>query len=952
MQQSDNPAQAAENHWQAWQEMATERGLPVPQDPQLVADLKRVWEASDYVAQSCLRGPDLLPRLVASGDLERSYETGEVDALLRERLQGIADQPSLARALRLFRRYQMVRIIWRDLAGAAPLAETLKDLSALADACVDQALDFLYERACAESGTPRSPEGVPQRLVVVGMGKLGARELNLSSDIDLIFAYPEQGETDGPRALTNEEFFTRVCQRLVQVLDKQEVDGFVFRVDTRLRPFGTAGPLAISFEFIEDYYQSQAREWERYAMIKARVVAGDRKAGEQLQEMLRPFVYRRYLDFGAIESLRDMKGMITRELRHKGMEANIKLGPGGIREIEFIGQAFQLIRGGREPELQIRPILAVLAVLGRKGHLPQYAVSELSEAYEFLRRVENRLQAWADRQTHVLPAKPEARLRLARSMGFEAWDDFDAELQRQRQRVQGHFDRVFAAPQAEHDQGASGLGAMWREQWKAKPALEALTAAGFADPEAALDRIQRFRESRAFRSLSSRGRERLDRLMPLLLEAVAGLELPDLPLQRLLPLLEAIIQRSAYVALLMESPLVLSQLVRLTAVSAWIPRQLARYPLLLDELLDPRRLYSPLHRQELEGELESLTGHLDSEDLEQQMELLRQFAQSNMLRVAAADITGAIPLMVVSDYLTEIAEVVLQRVLDYAWGHMTRRHGRPSGIEGQGYGFAVVGYGKLGGIELGYGSDLDLVFLHGTRDGGAVTDGPSPLANEVFYARLGRRIIHMLTTQTPSGILYEADMRLRPNGASGMLVSSLEAFEIYQLESAWTWEHQALLRARAVAGDSMVRAHFERIRRQVLGRARDAEKLRTDVREMRERMRAQLDKSGGGRFDLKQGVGGIADIEFMVQYEVLRWAHEYPDLLEYSDNIRLLLGLGRHRLLTSEAVRDLGNAYRALRAAYHRNALQDEPGLVPEEPYAQHRERVVESWRRLLEEPD
>ncbi|HEC15072.1 MAG TPA: bifunctional [glutamate--ammonia ligase]-adenylyl-L-tyrosine phosphorylase/[glutamate--ammonia-ligase] adenylyltransferase [Sedimenticola sp.] len=944
-------ANTVEHQWRAWRESARQNGAAIPDDPAFIATLKRVWEASDYVAQSCLRHPALLPRLLERGDLSARYPKGRMAGLLQQRLAGVEDEPALARELRRFRRCQMVRIIWRDLAGLAGLDETLEDLSALADACIDAALERLYDWACAGEGVPRDEAGVRQHLVVLGMGKLGARELNLSSDIDLIFTFPSHGEVEGRRNLGNEQFFVRLCQRLVQILNRQDADGFVFRVDVRLRPFGDAGPLAMSFAALEDYYQTQAREWERYAMIKARVVAGDRQAGKRLMAMLKPFVYRRYLDFGVIESLRDMKRLISRELRRKGMADNIKLGPGGIREIEFIGQAFQLVRGGRDPDLQIRPILPVLRLLGEKDLLPAFVVRELSEAYEFLRRVENRLQAWQDRQTHSLPEDDLGRLRLARAMGFEDWEAFHARLETHRQRVQAQFDQVFAAPQAENgnDSGEHSLAALWRDELDEAESLDALAAAGFQRPAETLKLLEQLRDSHAGRALGERGRQRMAQLMPLLLEAVAGAEAPDGTLRRLLPLLEAIARRTAYIALLVERPLALSQLVRLSSQSPWISHQLARYPHLLDELLDPRRLYAPLEKEELETELDHLLGTLDAEDLEQQMERLRQFVHSNVLRVAAADITEAIPLMVVSDYLTWIAEAVIARVLDLAWRHLTATHGRPTGILGEDTGFAVIGYGKLGGIELGYGSDLDLVFLHGSADPNAMTDGDRAVGNDVFYARLGQRMIHMFTARTPSGQLYETDMRLRPNGESGMLVSPLEAFEDYQKNSAWTWEHQALLRARPIAGDPKVMQAFQRIRREVLSRERDPEELRTRVREMREKMRGSLDKSDKERFDLKQGPGGIADIEFMVQYAVLRWAHGHPDLLEWTDNIRLLEGLSRHRLLAGEAAERLADAYRALRAACHRASLQDSPAIVPGDRLLEERRLVREIWDSLME---
>ncbi|MEW8693053.1 MAG: bifunctional [glutamate--ammonia ligase]-adenylyl-L-tyrosine phosphorylase/[glutamate--ammonia-ligase] adenylyltransferase [Candidatus Thiodiazotropha endolucinida] len=944
-----NLQQETEKQWQQWQQKLNEAGLPIPQEAEFHQAALKVWEASDYVVQCALRYLELLPDLYRDGDLNRSFGEGEISQRLALVLESVSDETGLSHILREFRRRQMVRIIWRDLAGLAPLDETLEDLSALADSCIDRALQKLYAWFCDQMGTPRNQAGEAQSLVVLGMGKLGARELNLSSDIDLIFAYPEGGQTDGVRQFTNEQFFIRLCQRLVQVLDNHTGDGFVFRVDTRLRPFGSVGPLAMSFAAMESYYGSQGREWERYAMIKARVVAGDSRAGDELMALLRPFVYRRYLDFGAIESLREMKQLISNELHKKGMEANIKLGPGGIREIEFIGQAFQLIRGGRDKELQIRPILLVLQCLQERGLLPEYAVQELSESYRYLRLVENRLQAWQDRQTHVLPADEVGRLRLARSMGYACWDDLSSQLEHYRRRVQEHFDMVFAAPQTSSDEETQPLTAVWHDSVDQEQAIEALRAAGFSNSEQALRQLHTFRGSHAYRRLSTKGRERLDQLMPLLLEAVGQSEWADDTLHRVTGLLEAIAQRTAYIALLVENPLVLSQLVKLTAVSPWVANMLIRHPILLDELLDPRRLYSPLKRAELNVDLADQLARIDEDDLESQMELLRLFAQSNRLRVAAADIAGQIPLMVVSDYLTWIAESVIEQVIRLTFRELVRRHGRPPGLARDETGFAVVGYGKLGGIELGFGSDLDMVFLHGCADRNAFTDGDKPVSVDVFYARMAQRFIHIMTTRTPSGILYDVDMRLRPNGNSGMMVSSLETFETYQHNSAWTWEHQALVRARVVAGDKRINDRFEAIRQQVLSRQQDPARLQGEVVEMREKMRASLDKSNPDQFDLKQGTGGIVDIEFMVQYTVLRWAHDYPELLVWTDNIRLLETMSKLGLLNDYAAERMMGIYKVLRAAYHRSALQDLPALVEIKKLAEERALVQEIWSCLMQ---
>ncbi len=943
---SDTPT---DHHWQQWLDWAQENAVAAPTDARTQAARVKVWDGSEYVALSAARQPQMLAELLADGDLDRAYPAGELEQRLGVALDGVAAEPDLHTRLRRFRRRQMVRIIWRDLAGWADLDETLEDLSALADACIRQALTRLTAWTRAELGTPTDADGTPQSMLVIGMGKLGARELNLSSDIDLIFAYPTPGEVqDGPRPLANEQFFTRLGQRLVQALGNQTVDGFVFRVDTRLRPFGDAGPLVMSFDAMEAYYHAQAREWERYAMTKARVVAGPAQEADELTAMLRPFVYRRYLDYGALESLRGLKAMIDRELRRKGLADNIKLGPGGIREIEFIGQAFQLIRGGREPALQQRPIQVILRALVDKGVLPAETADQLIAAYRYLRRVENRLQAWQDRQTHVLPERPADQARLARSMDCADWDTLAAKLNQHRARVQAQFDGIFGEPEPDPD-GVAPIASLWEQRRDPEQMHGALQAAGFADAQAALERLEQFRETVARKGLSNRAGERLAQLMPRLLTLIAASEAPDSALHRLLRVLEAVVGRTAYLDLLAEQDEVLKQLVGLSVKSPWFAAQTARHPLLLDELLDPRRLFTPQRRQDLETELAALLDPVADDDLEQRMERLRQFAQGNVLRVAAADLTGAIRLMVVSDYLTEIAEVSTAQTLAIAWHDLAGRHGVPPGRDLDNSGFLVLGYGKLGGIELGYNSDLDLVFVYDEQAAGEMTDGPRPIATEQFYVRLGQRMIHIMSTPTYSGVLYEIDMRLRPDGKKGMIARSLASFADYQRNEAWTWEHQALVRARPVAGDPALGARFRQIRAHILRMERDPDILRDEVRGMREKMRGSLDKSNNDRFDLKQGRGGIADIEFMVQYSVLRWAHRCPELAEWTDNIRLIATLDRLELLPGSAAQFLENAYKALRGLYHRNALQDAPGLVEATKLTEERGQVAELWSQLFD---
>lgn len=941
--------------WQRFCENATEQGVTRPTHRGFLRVLTRVWAASEFVAETCVREPALLAELLDRGDLLRDYSAADYPDRLRTAVARSKDDDGLGTALRAVRRREMVRIVWRDLAGWAGLGETLLDLSRLADACVAGALRKLDGWMRKEYGSPRAADGQPQGLVVLAMGKLGALELNVSSDIDLIFAYPEQGMSRRRRGITTEEFFTRLAQRLIRVIGETTAEGFVFRVDARLRPYGDSGPLVMSFDAMEEYYQSQGREWERYAMIKARVLAGDR--GAVLLSALRPFVYRRYLDFGAFESLRDMKALIQRQVQRKGMEGNIKLGPGGIREIEFIGQAFQLIRGGREPALRERGILTVLHRLAAANYLPRYVADSLMHAYVFLRRVENRLQAYADAQVHTLPEHDTERLRLAFAMGYPDWARFAAELAKQMGAVHEHFEHVFAAPQAAkadaQDTLEAALGAAWQGSIDLNQAGAALAEAGFDDPLEALRLIQRVRDGHACRGLGNRGRERLDRLMPMLLAAVAAGERSTATLLRVLGVIEAVAGRTAYLALLTENPMALSQLVKLCAASPWIAQQLAQHPLLLDDLLDPRTLYLPLHRDGLRAELADALAALDADDLEQQMELLRHFKQSNSLRVAAADVAEVMPLMVVSDHLTEIAEVVVDAVLSLCWQMLVRRHGRPMRV-GPGKalpaGFAVIAYGKLGGLELGYGSDLDLVFLHDSSAEGGHTDGAQPVDNSVFFGRLGQRIIHVLNTLTPSGVLYEVDMRLRPSGASGLLVSNIDAFADYQRTEAWTWEHQALVRARAIAGDTGVAAQFHAIRLEILARERDAETLRREVRDMRERMRRELSAGDGDQFDLKQGRGGLTDIEFLVQYAVLRWTREHPDLAEFTDNIRQLEAFARADLMPLTQARLLADAYRSYRRRIHRLALDEEPPVVPRSEFHDCRRQVTKLWRAWIGE--
>ena len=933
---------------------------------ELLESAAKVFACSEYASRYAQQRPLLFSELLESGDLQKEYKKGDYLQQLPQQLESVPDEIQLKAILRRFRNREICRIAWREIMEWATLDETLLALSELADACVDGALTKLYGWLCGKIGTPRDAEGNQQRMIVLGMGKLGAYELNFSSDIDLIFCYPQRGMTDSAKPKDNEDFFTRLGRQLISAIDEKTVDGFVFRVDMRLRPFGKSGPLAMNFNSFENYYQVQGRSWERYAMIKARVMAGDKEAGQEIVDMLRPFVYRRYIDFGAIESLREMKGMVDAEVKRKGIENNIKLAWGGIREIEFIGQMFQLIRGGKDKQLQIRPIQQVLDNLQQLGVVEKQIADELIESYRYLRRVENLIQAIRDEQTHNLPDDEVDRARIILGMGYGSWEDFIVDLDKVRNKVQEYFDTLIAGPEEKEEQD---IDRVWRLGADCEDAAYILQKAGFEEVVEVFKQLDTLRESSAYRLLSEESSSRLDRLVPMLLPQIGKEENPEQTLKRIVNLLIKIINRSCYVSLLLESEQAQKQLVKLCGASKWIAEYLAQFPILFDDLLSPETLYSPLKKDALKQDLQKRFAQVDRDDLEQVMEHLRHFKHTHVLRVAAADVNNAIDIMKVSDRLTEIAEVVLEEVLQIAWKQMADKNGEPSAYrepsankEPSAYKdpsavydeepykptFGIIAYGKMGGIELGYGSDLDMVFLHNSRGSKQVTAGEKSIDNATFFARLGQKIIHLLTTNMPSGVLYEADMRLRPNGNSGLLVTGVEAFEKYQKENAWTWEHQALARARFITGGEEIKTEFERVRKEVLMRERDQEFLQKEIGEMRQKMRDELENKDTEIFDLKQARGGIADIEFLVQYNVLLFAAKHEGLIEYSDNIRMLEQLSSSGFIAQSDAETLTEAYRCYRAAGHRLAIKQKKAMVKNTEFAQLKAAVTEIWDKTI----
>ncbi len=935
--------------------------MPAAASPRVQQSAPRVGAASSFVVEACERDPALLASLIESADLESPFPSDAVGFLSARAPSWAAgaepDEAALMAALRRWRIREMVRIAWRDLAGFATIGETLLEQSAFAECAIRQAYQHAMRALTARHGVPRSAGGIGQELIVVGMGKLGGGELNFSSDIDLVFLFPEHGDTDGPRPLANEDFFTRLGQLLIRLLETRTAEGYLFRVDMRLRPFGDSGALVASFGAFEDYLQGQGRDWERYAWVKARPMTGHADYARIYDSAVRPFVYRRYLDYGVFESLRDMKAMIEREVERRDLGSNVKLGPGGIREIEFLAQSLQLIRGGREPWLRTPSLLKVLPLLDRSRLLPPGAATELRAAYEFLRLIENRLQERADEQTHILPEDPGLQACLAEAMALPDWPALLAALDAHRARVSEHFQAVVFGAAAPVAPGGVAVDLESPDVAPDDGALAAtLTQIGWtAAPLTAIQRLSQLRGAGFVRRLDAVGRRRLQALLPQMLTLIARVSDPDATLERVLKIIEAIGQRSAYYALLNERPDARARLVEICGYGDFLVRQIAANPLLLDELIDERLFEALPGREELMQELDLEVDPLQEEDPERQVEALRHFQQAAVFRVAVADLSGRLPLMRVSDRLTDIAELIIQRVIDLSLRQICAQWGVPMcglGAQRRPVAICVIGYGKLGGRELGYGSDLDVVFLHdseGDRQETAVAgNGGKSIDNQVFFLRLAQRILHLLTMHSAAGRLYEVDVRLRPSGKGGLLVTSLAAFNEYQQREAWTWEHQALLHARAVAGEAGLRARFETVRTDVLRHHVKREGLRVEVRRMRERMRRELSRSGPGQFDIKQDAGGIADIEFLAQYWALAWALRYPPLVMFSDTIRQLESVASADLVPQTVVDTLTAAYRAYRERTHRMSLEGGANVVAADQFADARAAVSAIWKSAM----
>jgi glutamate-ammonia-ligase adenylyltransferase len=870
--------------------------------------------------------PELAAEVKAA--LEQPVTAVELSAWLAAQA---VTEGNLKALLRQLKQRAYARIAARDLAGLAPLSEVTECMTLIAELAVSKAVEVLSLGLVERHGQPRGADGRVQEMIVVGMGKLGGRELNVSSDIDLIFVFPEDGDTDATgsssRAISNFEFFTRLGRGLINAIADATEDGRVFRVDMRLRPNGDSGPLVCSFEMLENYFITQGREWERYAWIKARPLTGSRH--DELEKVRHPFVFRKYFDFGAINAMRELHAQIRREVAKKDMADNVKLGPGGIREIEFIAQVFQLIRGGRDTPLQIKPTQSVLKLLAERGILTPDAAAELAAAYIFLRRLEHRLQYLDDAQTHSLPTDAGDRQRVTKAMGFASFEALLEELDDHRATVSRHFEQVFADP----NHGQHALAALWQDAGSGDHD-DRFEGLGYRNPPAAAQRMAALRAGPLYQQMSQDIRSRFDALVPRLIEAAAALPNPDETLSRGVDLLESISRRAAYLALLQQYPQALQKVAQLVSSSSWAASYLQRHPILLDELLDPRLLDAVPDWTAFRAHLATRLAALEP-DTEQQMDTLREVHHAQVFRLLTQDVAGLLTVEKLADHLSELADILLDAAISGAWKKISRRHSDAPR-------FAVISYGKLGGKELGYASDLDLVFLF---------DDPAPEAGE-NYGRLGTRLNTWLSAQTSAGQLFETDLRLRPNGDSGLAVSSMESFRKYQLESAWVWEHQALTRARFSAGDRAVGDAFERIRCEVLRQQRDLAKLREEVLAMRLKMVDAHGTKGDERervFDLKHDPGGLVDVEFMVQYLVLGYSHQFPELTGNLGNIALLKIAADLGLIPPDLAETVRNAYRDYRRMQHELRLNAARARVAPDLVQQRVDAVRELWRIVFE---
>lgn len=926
-----------------WLQFVEQHSPSSTRQQQLDKWLPWVFALSEFTAKVVLRyGEDAIAPMYRR-------QPGEHAERIQSLLMSCDTEAKAMACMRRYRNIEMARLAAQDLLGELSVPDFLQANSELADALIEAAATWVTESLSERFGYAYDSYGERMPLVIVAMGKLGGSELNFSSDIDLIFCFEHAGQTQGGRqSVEHSVYFTRLGQGVIKLLGQSTVDGQAFRVDMRLRPFGQSGPIAISFSAMEDYYQEQGRNWERYAMVKARYLNASERVAKILFDLLRPFVYRRYIDYSAIEALRKMKLLINQEARRRGVSNNVKLGLGGIREVEFIAQTFQLIRGGRERDLQTGSLLKALHVCEKLQLLDAHVTGRLHYAYLTLRKVEHVLQQLRDEQTQTLPDEPIDQLRLAHACGFADYSECRDAIQAEMTFVHSQFLNVVGSADEFAADEDSTLAILWQDLLDDATAQDVLQEAG-VDKSATghwWAAIHQCRQQVLKRSPGTRGRELLASLVPRIVEQIIAQQGNDKVLGLALSIIEKIASRTAYLELLVTNPGALQQLIILCEASPWIAHQLARYPHLLDELIDPQQLYDLPVLTSYRAEVQEFLNRIPQGDMEAQVEALRQVKQSFQLKIAAADVSDGVTLMRVSDHLTFLAEAVIEQVVALAWQQLTDRHGAPPGRDLHNSGFAVLAYGKLGGLELGYGSDLDLVFVCDDLQD-VQTQGPRPIDAQQFYLRFAQRVLHLFTARTLSGVLYDVDMRLRPSGKSGLMVIQLKTYDDYLSHEAWTWELQALVRARMVFGHANLARRFQAIRLQHLAQPRDLTQLRTEIVAMREKMRGHLWQHLADGSDVKQMPGGMTDIEFITQFLVLGYAHQYPQLCEYSDNIRILECAQQVGLLTSAESEGLIEHYKRYRATVHRLALAEQEGVSTAD-FSAASAWVIQVWQRLL----
>ena len=919
----------------------------------LKPEILAVWVASPFIKRVCISQPTWLKNLVNNQDLHTDFDRSNYEERIKTIISQAHDLPELQKLLRQLRTAEYARIAWRDLQGYASVKQILHELSLFAECCLSGVLNWCFDWLKTLPRTTEYERSLQNRVVIFALGKLGGKELNFSSDVDLVFAYSDDVVQTQEQQAATAKFYLKLVQLVIRVVGEQTEDGFVFRVDTRLRPFGNSGTLIPTFSAIEQYFQTHGRDWERYAWIKANVIAGDIEVGRRFLAEVTPFIYRRYLDYGAVQSLRSMKELVDVKARQNTTKVDVKIGQGGIREIEFIAQMFQLIYGGRDQNLRIRSTIDVLNYLKKLKMLSNENISDLVSAYIFLRKVENGLQLQNDQQTHQLPKDEQDKNHFAYLIGTDNWDEFYCEYKKHTSNVNAVFSSLLQTNEAGYPSESDEFKDfvyLWQQIDDKQYCINILEKFSLKDAQSIYERLRIFSQANVVQQLVPLARKRLDEFIPIFLSNILELDNPDLVIDRFLAILKKIVQRSTYISLLIENQNKLNKLFTLLEISPWIAQYVSTHPILLDEILRMDNSYElpsvPLLQKQLDTYIQS-----SSDDLEKYMEGLREFKHAQLLQIAAVDIAENFPIMKVSDHLTWLAETCLNSAIIRANKDLSEKYGKPICImDGESYvpELLIIEYGKLGGLELGYGSDLDIVFVHNSRGKSCETDGELRLGNDVFFTRLVQRAIHLMTTITSAGKVFEVDIRLRPYGESGPIVSSIAAYENYLENEAWLWEKQALIRARPLNVNSSLADEFYRIRKNVLCQKRDIGVVRNSIIEMREKILSEHGSKEEKIFDIKKDNGGLIDIEFIVQFYVLSYAHEYDELCTYTDNVRILEACSESKLIDKKITDELKSIYLKYRKYLHQLNLRLLPQTVEEHEFKNERSIIQKYWTSLL----